>query len=106
VATPAELDEDRRRWLAAKVPPPRPKPDEGNLVGVLRLFAAWKPCASCGARVLFVNSQARTDGDVVCGICQLDPAKKLRRPSLPLRMAMHLRSLWTANDNAAVPNAS
>lgn len=44
--------------------------NEGNLVDVLRLFAAWRPCSACGFRVLFVDEQARTDSDFVCGGCE------------------------------------
>lgn len=70
-APPEELVEDRRRCLAAKEPPTAPAPtDEGNLCSVLRLFAAWRPCSSCGARVLFVDEQVRTDSAFLCGRCE------------------------------------
>lgn len=44
--------------------------NEGNLVDVLRLFAAWRPCSACGLRVLFVDEQARTDSAFLCGRCE------------------------------------
>jgi len=77
--------------------------DEGNLCACLVTFSAWRKCCVCGSETLYVNSQARTDTDFECGICQRireDLAKKLARPSLPMRAALHLRSLFsTANDN-------
>jgi hypothetical protein len=55
--------------------------------------------------VLFVNSQALTDGDFECGLCQRihEALAERLRPSLPLRAALHLRALFaTANDNRRV----
>jgi len=103
-ATPAELEEDRRRCLAAKTKPPTPAPaQEGNLCAVLVTFAAWRKCCVCGSETLYVNEQARTDGDFECGLCveiRENLAKRLRQTPLPARVAMHLHALWsTANDN-------
>jgi len=67
-ATPEELEEDRRRCLAAKAKQPAPA-QEGNLCGALVLLARWRKCSVCDARVLFVNEQARTDGKFICGGC-------------------------------------
>ena len=101
-ATPAELEEDRRRCLAAKSKPPTPAPTEGNLVKCLVVFAAWRKCCVCGSLTLFVDGRCRTDDDFECGFCQgirEDLAKRLR-PPMPMRAALHLRSLFsTANDN-------
>ena len=92
---------------AAEVPPepePPPPAPEGNLCGVLVAFAAWRHCCVCGSLVLYVNPQARTDGDFTCGICEglrEHLAERLRLPSLPDRAALHLRALFaTGNDNA------
>jgi hypothetical protein len=78
--------------------------DEGNLAAVLVLFARWRRCCVCGSETLYVNEQGRTDGDFECGLCQgirEDLAKELKS-SLPMRAALHLRSLFsTANDNFA-----
>jgi hypothetical protein len=77
---------------------------EGDLCACLVTFARWRKCCVCCSETLYVNSQAQTDGDFECGLCQRireDLAKKLR-PPLPLRAALHLRSLHcTANDNHA-----
>lgn len=93
-------------------PPPEPA---GNLASVLVLFARWRRCCVCRAPVLFVNGQCGTDGDVECPTCtgiREELARKLRpvqpanlhlAPSLPARVALRLRALWsTANDNATV----
>ena len=83
---------------------------ERNLCRTLVFLAAWKSCRSCSARVLYVDEQARTDSEFICGRCderREAMGKRLSRPSLPLRMALHLRSLFsTANDNHEVTNAS
>ena len=102
-ATAEELEEDRRRCLAAKTKAPTPPPaQEGNLLACLVMLARWRHCCVCGALVLFVNERARTDGDVECGFCveiRENLAKRLR-PSLPMRAVLHLRALFsTANDN-------
>jgi len=52
--------------------------NEANLCRTLVYLAAWKPCASCGARVLYVDEQAHTDGDFLCGNCQLRRATLAR----------------------------
>lgn len=78
-----------------------------NLARTLIYLAAWRPCSACGARVLYVDSAARTDTTFVCGRCEARRealAKQCRpprrRPSLPIRVALHLRELFaTANDN-------
>ena len=97
-ATPQELEDERQRWERAK----KPAPIEGNLCATLVYFAKWRPCCVCGALVLFVNPQARTDTDVECGLCReiRESIAKRLRPSLPVRAALHLRSQFTtANDN-------
>jgi hypothetical protein len=80
-----------------------PAPD-ADLCACLVAFARWRKCCVCGSETLYVNDQARSDTDFECGLCQRireDLAKKLR-PPLPLRAALHLRSLHcTANDNHA-----
>ncbi len=109
VATPSELEEDRRRCLAAKAKPPTPAPIEGNLCAVLVRFAAWRPCCVCGSLTLYVNENVRTDTDFECGLCKeiRESLAKLLRPSHPLRTALCLRSLFsTANDNREVAYAS
>jgi hypothetical protein len=103
-ATPEELAEDRRRCLAANAKPATPPPpQEGNLCACLVTFAAWRHCCTCGSLVLFVNAQAGTDGDFECGLCEQireNLSTRLRRMSLPIRAALHLRALFTtANDN-------
>ena len=109
-ATPEELGEDRRRCLAAKVKPPNPAPIEGNLCAVLVRFAAWRLCRVCGSLTLYVNENARTDSDFECGRCKgirEDLAKRLLRPSLPMRAVLHWLGLFsTANDNRKVAHAS
>jgi hypothetical protein len=111
-ATPEELAEDRRRYLAAKARPPaiEPAPIEGNLCAVLVTFAAWRQCCCCQSLTLYVNSQARTTGDFECGLCKdirENLAKRLRRPSLHERVRFHLAGLFsTANDNHEVAHAS
>ena len=44
--------------------------ESGNMVKMLVLLAAWRPCNSCGARVLYVDENARTDTQFVCGHCE------------------------------------
>jgi hypothetical protein len=103
-ATAVELEEDRRRYLAAK-PTSKPisKPVEGNLCAVLVTFAAWRRCCVCGSLTLYVDENAQTDGDFECGLCveiRENLAKRLRQTPLPARMAMHLWGLFaTSNDN-------
>lgn len=105
-----------------KLPRPAPKASKarteatpepaGNLCGVLALFARWRPCCCCGLRILFVNGQATTEGDFLCGRCEkrreamaaklrpVQPANLPLDPSLPARVALRLRALFaTANDN-------
>jgi hypothetical protein len=78
---------------------------EGNLCTVLALFARWRRCSGCGLRILFVNAQATTAGDFLCGRCERRRealARECRPPvSLPARVALHLGALWSmvANDN-------
>jgi hypothetical protein len=114
-ATAAELAEDRRRCLAAKANQPTRAPIEGNLCACLVTFAAWRPCNGCGARVLFVNEQARTTGKFTCGRCdERREALTMQARAYPhleneprdplyllaMRAALHLRALFsTANDN-------
>ena len=102
-ASPAELEEDRRRCLAAKAKPPTPAPTEGNLCACLVTFARWRKCAVCGSETLFVNEQARTDADFECGLCvqvREDLAETLRYVKLAGRVRVRLRSLFTTvNDN-------
>ena len=84
---------------------------EADLAACLIALARWRKCSACGRLVLFVNEQARSDGDVECGACQKireNLASKLR-PSLLMRAALHLRALHsTANDNnhAGMSNGS
>jgi len=84
-------------------------PAEGNLAAVLTLFGAWRTCGACGRRVLFVNSQAGTDGDFLCGRCErrlealARDCRTVAPPatSPPLRVALYLWALFggVANDN-------
>jgi hypothetical protein len=92
-ATLAELAEDRRRCLAAKAK--QAPVQEGNLCACLVTFAAWRICNGCGARLLFVNEQARTTGKFVCGRCdeRREAMGEKCKPSLPFRAALHLRAL-------------
>jgi ribosomal protein S27AE len=100
VATSAELADERQRWLRATAP----EPIEGNLVKMLKTFADWRTCDTCGDRVLYANENLRTDTRFTCGRCQERRkrlGKSLRRPSLPVRVLLHVRSLFlAANDNA------
>jgi len=114
-ANTAELDEDRRRCLAAKAKPPTPAPIEGNLCATLAIFAAWRICSACGALVLFVDELVRTDSKFTCGACDerrealgmqalaephLENEPRDPRYSLAVRAALHLHVLFsTANDN-------
>ena len=105
-ATAAELEEETERCRRAREAhrPLAPAPIEGNLCACLVTFAKWRPCCVCGAVfVLYVNAQARTDGDVECSTCQgirEDLAKRLRYTKLSDRVRFHLRSLFAvANDN-------
>jgi hypothetical protein len=43
--------------------------DEGDMVKTLVFFAAWRLCNSCGDLVLYVDENARTDTQFVCGQC-------------------------------------
>jgi hypothetical protein len=65
--------------------------DGGNLTKVLTMFAAWRPCRSCGARVLYVDEDARPDGDFICGLCE--ERQDLIRVLLFLRPANDQRPL-------------
>jgi hypothetical protein len=47
-----------------------PAPKEGNLVAVLVLFAAWRPCNGCGAITLYIDEQMKTASQFVCGLCE------------------------------------
>ena len=104
--SPEELEEDRRRCLAARTKPPAAA-QEGNLCACLVTFAAWRKCCVCSRPVLYVDARCRTAGDVECPTCQgirEDLARRLR-PPMPTRAALHLRALFTtANDNGAVPS--
>jgi hypothetical protein len=108
VATPAELADERQRWLRATAP----KPIEGNLVKTLKTFADWRTCDTCGDRALYVDENLRTDTRFTYGRCQARQEELGRslRPSLPTRALPHLRSLFLAmNDNhekATVHDAS
>ena len=115
-ATPEELAEDRRRCLAARAKP-RPKL-EGDLCRALVFLADWKHCEACGASMLFVDENARTDTKFICGRCderrenlgeQAKLARAASRPRRPLpsRMGLHLWDLFSmANDNRKVAHAS
>jgi hypothetical protein len=107
-ATPEELEEDRRRCLAARSKPPAPI--EPNLCATLVTFARWRKCCVCGSETLFVDERARTDGDFECGLCvgiRENLAKRLRRTSLAARAALHLWGLFSmGNDNHEVAHAS
>jgi hypothetical protein len=71
-ATPEELRDETERCRRAREEhrplAPAPEPT-GNLARTLIYFAAWRPCSSCGTRVLYVGSDARTDSDFTCGGC-------------------------------------
>jgi hypothetical protein len=57
--------------IAAAYEVPWEADDEGdNMVKMLALLAAWRPCNSCGALVLYVDDNARTDTQFVCGHCE------------------------------------
>jgi len=100
VATPEELADEAQRWERAREA--QQAPIESNLCACLVMLGRWRRCCCCGSLVLFVNEQARADGDVECGLCvkiRESLAKRLR-PSLPMRAALHLRALFsTGNDN-------
>ena len=110
-ATPEELRDEAERCRRAREKARQgtePEP-EGNLVKCLVTFARWRKCCVCGSETLYVNEQARTDGDFECKLCVdiRDRLAKRLRPSLPMRAALHLRSLFsTANDNHEVAHAS
>jgi hypothetical protein len=103
------LADEAQRWERAReaqrAPTPAPA-QEGNLAAVLVLFARWRKCCVCSRPVLFVDARCRTDADVECPTCQgirEDLARRLRRPSLPTRAALHLWGLFaTSNDNHEV----
>jgi len=103
-ATPAELEEDRRRCLAAKTKPPTPAPaQEDNLCGALVFLARWRRCCVCGSLTLYVDENARTDSDFECGLCQgirESLANRLRQTLLPARVAMHLWGLFATSNNS------
>ena len=46
-------------------------PARVNLARVLVLFARFKSCSSCGGRTLYVNAEANSDGDFLCGLCEV-----------------------------------
>lgn len=80
-------------------------PEAGNLARTLIFLVAWRQCSACGARVLYVDEHARTLSAFHCGRCEsrrerLTAQCRPRRPSLPMRAAMHLWGLFaTSNDN-------
>ena len=41
----------------------------GNLLTVLLMAGAWRPCATCGGLTLYVDSDLRTDTLFLCGLC-------------------------------------
>jgi hypothetical protein len=55
-----------------------PSTDEGNMVKTLVFLATWRPCSSCGERVLYVDDNARTDTRFVCGRCLERAERELR----------------------------
>jgi hypothetical protein len=55
---------------AAYEVPWKAKDESGNMVKMLAFLAAWRPCTNCGARVLYVDENARTDTQFVCGHCE------------------------------------
>ena len=59
-------------------------PPTGDLTAVLILFAAWRPCTSCGDRVLFVDEEAKTDSPFLCGGCE-EHREALGRECRPAR---------------------
>jgi hypothetical protein len=85
-SSPAELADERARWIRATTKPPAPE-SQGNLCATLAVFAAWKPCSSCHCLTLYVDSTVRTDSDFVCGTC------KARQDLLTREVARALRSL-------------
>jgi hypothetical protein len=114
-ATPEELEEDRRRCLAAKEKAPTPVPNpaaenEGNLCACLVTFAAWRKCCVCSRPVLFVDARCKADSDVECPTChgiRRNLARRLRQMPVLERVGLHLRALFlVANDNHEVTNAS
>lgn len=107
-ATPAELADEGKRCRHAREktrPLATTTEDEGNLCGALVLLARWRRCCCCNRLVLYVNDQARTDGNVECPTCQgvrEALARKLRQTPVLERVALHLWGLFaTANDNGA-----
>ena len=53
--------------------------DEGNMVKMLVYLASWRPCNSCGERVLYIDdNNARTDTQFVCGRCLERAERELR----------------------------
>jgi hypothetical protein len=87
-----------------------PALSDANLAATLVLFARWRKCCCCGRPVLYVDARCKTDSDVECPTCvevREHLAKRLRRTSLPVRAALHLRALFsTSNDNGKVARAS
>ena len=55
-----------------------PFTDEGNMVKMLVFLATWRPCNSCGERVLYIDDNARTDTQFVCGRCLERAERELR----------------------------
>ena len=41
----------------------------GNLLAVLLMAGAWRPCATCGGLTLYIDSDLRTDTLFLCGLC-------------------------------------
>jgi hypothetical protein len=90
--------------------------DERNLCRTLVFLAERKVCKACGARVLFVDENARTDTNFICGRCDQrreamgEQAKRARATSrnrrqlpLPSLVRLHLWGLFsTVNDNGKV----
>ena len=96
VASPQELQKDRRRWLEATAP----KTDESDLCKTLKRFAQWRKCSTCGSFVLYVDENLQTDTACVCGRCKAKGEPISLRWSLPARVLLHLHSMFlAANDN-------
>lgn len=86
VATPSELADEAERCRRAREQhrPLAPAPIEANLCATLVYLAAWRPCRSCGTRVLFVDERARTDTAFTCGRCEARKealAKQAQKPA-------------------------
>jgi hypothetical protein len=55
-----------------------PSTDEGDMLKTLVFLATWRPCNSCGERVLYIDDNARTDTQFVCGRCLEGAERELR----------------------------